>query len=193
LLDVWDVQLTAGIDYWIELNHGPAADIRVLVFTSFGSPDYYYVVPRSARVAEGVGRYLVYHAPATDRYGLVVVNDNGVPDTYTLKVWSTAQGTGVEPPGALSTGLRGVAPNPSAGRVQIQFALHGPGTASFDVVDMAGRKVAQIPGRRWEAGTWSVEWDGRTSRGTQAAPGIYFVQMRVDERRVGLGRIALIR
>jgi hypothetical protein len=58
---------------------------------------------------------------------------------------------------------------------------------------MAGRLVARIAGRRWEAGTWSVPWDGRTTRGTAAAPGIYFVQMRVDGSRVGLGRLALIR
>jgi hypothetical protein len=192
LLDVYDVSLTAGITYYFQLTHPPTADIRVLIFTSYGSPDYYYVVPRSARAAESPGPWMTYQAPATDRYGVVVVNENGAAGGYNLKVWSTTQ-VGVPGAPSLSTGLKGVAPNPSAGAVQIQFAMREAGEASFEVVDMAGRLVARIAGRRWEAGTWSVPWDGRTTRGTAAAPGIYFVQMRVDGSRVGLGRLALIR
>jgi hypothetical protein len=191
-LDVYDVGLSAGVTYWFELNHDPAADIKVLVFTSYGSPDYYYVVPRSARVAESAGRFTSYTAPATDNYGVVVVNENGVADDYTLKVWSTTPvGVGGSLP--VRTGLRAVAPNPSAGRVQIQFALGEPAAAGFEVLDLAGRMVARIPEQRHEAGTWSVGWEGRTSGGKPAAPGIYFVQMRVDGRRVGLARLALMR
>ena len=191
VLDVYDVQLTGGITYWFWLSHGPA-DIKLLVFTSYGSPDYYYVVPRSSRVAEGSGGVFTYVPPATGYYGVAVVNDDGVGTSYTVRVL-TSNPVGVEPGVELATGLRGVAPNPSAGRTQIQFALRQPGEVGFDVVDMAGRVVTRIPGRHWEAGTWSVAWDGRTSRGTPAAAGIYFVQMRVDGRRVGLGRLALIR
>jgi flagellar hook capping protein FlgD len=192
-LDVYDVGLSAGVTYWFELNHDPAADIRVLVFTSHGSPDYYYVAPRSARVAESTGRWTSYTAPATDFYGVVVVNENGVADDYTLKVWSTAPVDIGDWPPVRATGLRAVAPNPSAGAIQIQFALREAGSAMFEVLDMAGRMVARIPEQRRAAGTWSVGWEGRTSGGRPAPPGIYFVQMRVDGRRVGLARIALVR
>jgi hypothetical protein len=192
VIRVYDVDLTAGVTYWFELNHTPTADTRVLLFTSSGGPGA-YVAPRSARVFESVGRFTSYTAPATDQYGVVVVNENGVAVNYTLKVWSTVPVGVADAPPVLTTGLRGVAPNPSAGRVQIQFALREPGAVGFEVLDMAGRVVARLPGRRWEAGTWSVGWDGRSTRGTLAAPGIYFVQMRVDERRVGIGRLALIR
>jgi len=191
-LDVYDVGLSAGVTYWFELNHDPAADIKVLVFCAFGSPDYYYVVPRSARVAESVGRFTTYTAPATDFYGVVVVNENGVADDYNLKVWSTAP-VGVELPPAQAAGLRGVAPNPSAGPTQLRFTLGEPGMAAFDVLDMAGRRVARIPEQRHEAGTWTAAWEGRTSEGKPAPPGIYFVQMWVDGRRTGTARLALIR
>jgi hypothetical protein len=192
LLDVYDVNLTAGVTYWFELNHDPAADTRVLLFSSAGSPGGFYLAPRSARVFE-CGGLASYVAPVTDRYGVVVVNENGAPDNYTLRIL-TALPVGVaDPSRGHATGLKGVAPNPSAGPVQIQFAVGEPGAVAFEVLDMAGRVVARIPGRRWEAGTWSVGWDGRSSRGTQAAPGIYFVQMRMDGRRVGLGRLALLR
>lgn len=90
------------------------------------------------------------------------------------------------------TGLRGVVPNPSAGRVQIPFGLREPGTVAFEVVDMAGRLVARLPGRHWEAGAGSLGWEGRTSNGTQVGTGIYFVQMLLDGRRAGVGRLALV-
>ncbi|MGH7730870.1 MAG: FlgD immunoglobulin-like domain containing protein, partial [Candidatus Eiseniibacteriota bacterium] len=191
-IDVYDVGLNAGTTYWFELNHDPAADIRVLLFTSYGSPDYYYVVPRSARVAESIDRFTSYTAPATDFYGVVVVNENGVADDYNLKVWSSTP-VDVDLPPVQATALRGVVPNPSAGPMQFRFTLGEPGVASFDVLDMAGRLVARLPEQRHEAGTWSAGWEGRTSAGRPAPTGIYFVQMWVDGRRTGLARLALVR
>jgi hypothetical protein len=196
LLDTYDVLLTAGVPYWFELQHtNPSAATRVLIYSSYGfagSGDFKYVVPRSARVAENVGVYATFTPPATDYYGVVVVNDNGLPDNYTLRARTNVVGVGEDPPGP-ATRFKGASPNPSAGRVQLEFSLREPGSVDFDVVDMAGRVVARIPGQRWEAGTWNVTWDGRRSQGTEAPPGIYFVQMRVDGSRVGLSRLALIR
>jgi hypothetical protein len=191
-IDVFDVGLTGGATYWFELNHAPAADIKVLLFTSWGSPDYYYVVPRSARVAESVGRWTTYTAPATDFYGVVVVNENGVPASYTLKVWSSPP-VGVELPPVRATGLGAVVPNPSTGPVRIEYALAEAAETSFEVVDMAGRMVARVPAERREAGRWAVGWEGRTTEGRPAPPGIYFVQMRVNGRRVAHARLALLR
>ena len=196
LLDTYDVGLNAGVTYWFHLTHSnPAAATKVLIFSSYGhiiSGEFKYVVPRSARVAESVGEWAVYTPPAPDYYGVVVVNDNGLPDNYTLQALSTVAGVGDGPP-LLTTRLKGISPNPSAGRVQFDFVLHEPGAVAFEVVDMAGRVVAHIAGQRWEAGTWSVGWDGRRGQGTEAPPGIYFVQMRVDGRPVGTSRLALIR
>jgi hypothetical protein len=192
VLDVWDVFLLANHTYTFNFTHTGSADIKLLLFSSAGTTGTFFV-PRSARVFETTNSSTVFAAPANGFYGVVLVNDNGLSGTYLVRVVTGGTITGVgEAPGPM-TGLKGVAPNPSAGPVQIQFAVGEPGAVAFEVLDMAGRVVARIPGRRWEAGTWSVGWDGRSSRGTQAAPGIYFVQMRMDGRRVGLGRLALLR
>jgi hypothetical protein len=192
VIDVYDLFLLGNTTYTFTFARTGSADIKLLLFGSNRTTGT-YLVPRSAALFETQSPTWVFTAADTEWYGVVLVNDNGLAGTYTVRAVTGVPASGVgDAPGSL-TGLRGVSPNPSAGRVQIQFALHEPGAVAFDVVDMAGRMVARIPGRRWEAGAWSVEWDGRTSRGTQAAPGIYFVQMRVDERRVGLGRLALIR
>ena len=190
VLDVYDVPLTAGNTYTFELNHLPDVDIKVLVFTSYGAPGYYYVVPRSARVMESIGRYGLYTAPSSEYYGVAVVKDNDMVGGYNLIVRPGVV-TGVDdvPP---ATRLQGISPNPGRGPVSIRFALSAPGKTSFQIFDMAGRAVASIPEIRWASGSWSVSWDGRDSGGRQLSPGIYFVQMNVDGRRVGFSRIALL-
>jgi flagellar hook capping protein FlgD len=192
VLDVWDVYLYANTTYTFDFTTTGSADIKFLLFSSVGTTGTFFL-PRSERLIETKEHYTAFTAPANAFYGVVLVNDNGVAGTYTLRVVTGIPTTDVGSAPILPTGLKGVSPNPSAGRVQIDFAMREPAEAGFDVLDMAGRLVSRIPERRWDAGTWSVNWDGRTSRGTQASAGIYFVQMRVDGRKVGLGRLALVR
>ena len=193
VLDVYDVQLTAGINYTFDFQKTPSdANLTLLLFSSVGSPDYYYVAPRSSRVFETPGRYYQWQSPATVYYGVAVVNETGAPASYTLKVWSdTPVGVG-DPPGGVTTGIQSVSPNPAHGRAAIKFSLREAGDVSFDVLDMAGRVVSRIPSRHWDSGVWSIDWDGRASGASQLSTGVYFVQMQVNGRRMGLGRVALI-
>ena len=194
VLDVYDVSLIAGVTYTFDLVRAPSnADIRLLLFSSASSADYYYVVPRSARLFELTGRYYQFTAPATTYYGVVLVNETGAPAQYTVKVWSDTPPTGLgEPPATTTTGIEGILPNPAHGRAQIKFSMHEAGEVSFDVLDMAGRVVSRIPSRHWQPGVWSIDWDGRADGASPLSAGIYFVQMQVNGRRMGLGRVALI-
>jgi hypothetical protein len=194
VLDVYDVGLTAGVTYTFDLVRTPSdADIRLLLFSSAASSDYYYVVPRTARVFETTSHYYQFTAPATTYYGVVLVNETGAPAQYTVKVWSDTPTTGLgDAPGATMTGIDGVLPNPAHGRAQIKFSMREAGDVSFDVLDMAGRVVSRIPSRHWQPGVWSIDWDARSSAAAPLSTGIYFVQMQVNGRRMGLGRIALI-
>ena len=135
---------------------------------------------------------MVYTAPVTEWYGVVVVNDNGQPGTYTIKVRpGTTVGVGDAP--AAEAGLMGVSPNPARGKATFRFALTQAGNVSFRVLDMAGRVVASMPAQRWEAGSWTLPWDGAASDGRALAAGVYFVQMELDGRRLGQQRLALVR
>jgi hypothetical protein len=194
VLDVYDVQLTAGINYTFDFQKTPSdANLTLLLFSSVNSPDYYYVAPRSSRVFETTGRFYQYQSQATAYYGVAVVNETGDPASYTLKVWSDTPAVGVgSPPGSLKTGIESVSPNPAHGRAAIKFSLAQGSDVSFDVIDMAGRVVSRIPSRHWESGVWSIDWDGRSSGTSQLSTGVYFVQMQVNGRRMGLGRVALI-
>ncbi|MGH3858751.1 FlgD immunoglobulin-like domain containing protein, partial [Actinokineospora sp.] len=191
MLDVWDVYLFGNQTYTFDFTRTGSADIHLLLFGSTGTTGTFFA-PRSGRLFETTDASHVFTAPDTGWYGVALVNDNGLTGTYTVRV-NTTPLTGVGDPPVAETGLRAVVPNPSAGPMQFRFTLREPAAAGFDVLDMAGRLVARIPEQRHEAGTWSAGWEGRTSTGRRAPPGVYFVQMRVDGRRTGLARLALIR
>jgi flagellar hook assembly protein FlgD len=64
---------------------------------------------------------------------------------------------------------------------------------SLRVLDMAGRRVGEVPSQHWAAGVWSVAWNGKNPSGQSLAAGVYFVEMLVNGQRVGQSRMALIR
>ena len=67
------VYLTAGLTYSFEFNRF-GADTKLLLFRNPASSTYW--VGRSGRVLETTGLLATYTAPATDWYGIVVVNDD---------------------------------------------------------------------------------------------------------------------
>ena len=194
VLDVYDIYLFANTDYTFDFTKTGSADIRFMLFEPPSTPSS-YLVPRSARAFEtnGARRYNVFHCNTQGWHGAVFVNENGLTGTYTAKcttgILTTDVGGGVE----LATGLRGVVPNPARGAVRFQFALKQPGDVSLRVLDMAGRRVGEVPSQHWAAGVWSVAWNGKNPSGQSLAAGVYFVEMLVNGQRVGQSRMALIR
>jgi hypothetical protein len=63
----------------------------------------------------------------------------------------------------------------------------------FEVLNVAGRVVAAIPDRRYDAGAASVAFDGHGADGARLAAGVYFLRMRVADRAVGLTKFTLLR
>jgi hypothetical protein len=96
-------------------------------------------------------------------------------------------------PISLSTRLKGLSPNPSSGRVQLDFSLREPGTVVVRRGGHGRTRDCAHPGATLGGGrNWNVAWDGRRSQGIEAPPGIYFVQMHVNGRRAGFSRLALV-
>jgi FlgD Ig-like domain len=191
VFDVWDVYLFAGQPYTFDFTK-TGADIRFMLFAPPATPSS-YIVPRSARLFEAAGRYTVYTPTVTGWHAAVFTNENGVNGTYSAQVTTGVLTTDVGDGAQVGTGLRGVAPNPARGAVRVNFALKHPADVSMRVLDMAGRRVAEIPSQHWGAGAWSVAWDGRNASGQSLAAGVYFVEMMVDGQRVGQSRLALLR
>ncbi len=81
VIRTWDIALTAGQAYNFHLA-GPSTT-KLLLFRNPGSSTYY--AQRSDAVFE-ISGCTNWTAPATDFYGLVVLNDGGVTGTYSLGV-----------------------------------------------------------------------------------------------------------
>jgi hypothetical protein len=82
VLTCWDVSLQAGNRYQVEFIHGGAADLKLALFDNPGGA---YWVPRSSASVES-GTTFWFDAPRTDKYGLVLANDNGQAGDWTIAV-----------------------------------------------------------------------------------------------------------
>jgi hypothetical protein len=83
LIGCWDIYLAAGQSYDFVLTDGAAADLHLLVFRNVGGGTYW----NGRAGAEFTTTFThTYVAPSSGIYGVVVVNDNGVADTYGIRV-----------------------------------------------------------------------------------------------------------
>jgi hypothetical protein len=191
-LRVWDVFLTAGTDYGFVIS-APLSGIRLLLFRNPASGTYW--APRSSAVlsanAQDPPVASHYTAPATDWYGVVVVNDDGSSGSYGLRV-TDQTGLGVDGGPPAATAFSVAWPNPARGGVRLAFSLRDAATVSFQVIDMTGRRVAALPGQAYDAGHRTVAWDGRSEEGSRLPAGIYFIRMMAAGRVVGTTRCALL-
>jgi hypothetical protein len=71
-----------------------------------------------------------------------------------------------------------VGPNPASGPARIRFDLPETADVRIDVVDVAGRRVLNVPRERRAAGPHDVALDLG-----QLAPGVYFVRVEAGPRR----------
>lgn len=76
-------------------------------------------------------------------------------------------------------------PNPSRSAVTLELELPHAGSATLDVVDAAGRRVARLLDGPQAAGTQHLQWRGALGRGRPAAAGLYWAVLTANgETRV---------
>ncbi len=92
-----------------------------------------------------------------------------------------------DPPASGSSGSRALAGAP---RPAIPNVYQSP--VRLQLIDLAGRLVAEIENQARGAGVWHAGWNGVTSSGARAAPGIYLVRLQVDGRLIGQRKVTLL-
>lgn len=75
-----------------------------------------------------------------------------------------------------------VRPNPTRAGASVEVVLPARALVTGRVLDAAGRLVADLQAGTLQAGRREVAWDGRQQGGRPAAAGIYFLEVRLDER-----------
>ncbi|MEZ4650036.1 MAG: hypothetical protein R3E97_14855 [Candidatus Eisenbacteria bacterium] len=96
VLEVWDVLLVAGESYEFSFVHTGSADCKMMLFRNSTGGGVH--LNRDSAEFESATN-LSYVAPATDYYGVVVVNDNGASGTYAISVGSCSD------PSPLTSGI----------------------------------------------------------------------------------------
>jgi hypothetical protein len=73
--------------------------------------------------------------------------------------------------------LASCSPNPFRSHTQISYALPNAGNVSLRVYDVTGRTVRTLASGHQKAGSYTVSWDARDSRGKQVPYGVYFYRL----------------
>ena len=97
-------------------------------------------------------------------------------DDFDLLSFSNLIGVGDPPaPRALSLTLGSALP--ARGALRLDYALPAAGEASLRLYDLGGRAVRTLVAGAAEAGSHTVEWDGRDDRGAALPSGTYFARL----------------
>lgn len=126
-------------------------------------------------------------------------NANLVPDSCDIASGASADANGdgvpnecevVAAPAPMRTQLF-ASPNPFNPRTEIRFVLAQAGSARLDVYDVAGRRVATLAARTFEAGEHQVIWEGRNAENRAVSSGVYLVVLRTQGEQL-LQKVTLI-
>lgn len=84
-------------------------------------------------------------------------------------------------------------PNPFNSSTSIPFALSEATDVNLGVYDLKGQRVATLAAGWWQAGSYTLHWDGRDDFGRGLASGIYMVRLRASGKQVATRKLLLIR
>jgi flagellar hook assembly protein FlgD len=69
------------------------------------------------------------------------------------------------------------APNPFASSTRLTYTLSNGGRYRLTVYDVQGREVAALAEGLRQAGSHTLNWDGRDRRGAEVPSGVYFLRL----------------
>ncbi len=81
-------------------------------------------------------------------------------------------------------------PNPSKGEVNIAIYLSKKSDIELNIYNINGQKIRSLVNENYSAGNYQLEWDVMTNSSMRAGKGIYFYELKVDDR-VEVGKIIL--
>ena len=88
--------------------------------------------------------------------------------------------------------LRQNFPNPFNPTTEIEFSVPRAVPVEIVIFDALGRKIQTLTRRRYVAGTYRVEWNGRDAAGNSMPSGVYFYRMKAGQR-VWMKKMLLLR
>jgi len=171
--------------YWTEyagkIRRMPiAGGSSVTLYGGLANPTYLALDPASGQMywsEGGAGAQHIYRGPMAGGTKVALA----LPLTSYGGLALQPSGLAGAPPGdtPVDFALAPLAPNPSVGPVQAEFALPRESHVRLTVIDIQGREVAVLADGTYPAGRHEATWD--TNAG-QPPAGVYFVRMVVGAR-----------
>ena len=132
------------------------------------------------------GPWSAVNAERRELAGTIVLYDRGVEPgaTYYYRLLATSRDGGTLTFGPIEAiagesprefALHTLAPNPSRGAVQVGFSVAREARVRLTVLDVQGRRVAQLAHGVYRPGRYQAVWDGATEHG-RAPAALYFVR-----------------
>ena len=112
---------------------------------------------------------------------------------FSVSTWNLRTGSFGGPASVSATAGIKAATFAGASGARVSFALEREGLAELGGFDVRGARLRVLAPGRFAAGAHEVEWDGRDASGSRVAPGVYFLQLRVDGAVVASGRTVALR
>jgi hypothetical protein len=85
---------------------------------------------------------------------------------------------------AHSISIDGNYPNPVSEVTSISYTLKESGNTVLAIYNTLGAKVRSLVSRSADAGSYSVQWDGRDDNGTAVSNGTYYIKLMMDGQTV---------
>jgi glycosidase len=75
-------------------------------------------------------------------------------------------------------------PNPFNPSTAIQFQIPQTAAVTLRIFDILGREIETLVAQQLSAGTYTVNWNARSSGGTQVGSGVYFYRLQAGEQTI---------
>jgi 1,4-alpha-glucan branching enzyme len=176
-------KFTSGQKVLVYGFEDPATNSKVMVLSNLGSTST--TLSNVSWLAAGTW-YDIFDQSVYNASGTTIASFD-IP-AYTAKVYSNKTNaellslTGVEEEGSLSTlptefTLKQNYPNPFNPSTTIEYTLPKTTSITIKVYSLLGIEIAVLKEGIESAGKYSLQWNGKTNDGMQAASGIYFISM----------------
>jgi len=175
LFDVYYTRSEDGGDTW-------SANERITTVSSD---------PSQAATAGLIGEYIGLSAWQGEVQMVWTDTRNGNQDVYAGRLSMTAIGEESTPvPKNLRLGTP--YPNPFNNSVNLLFFASDENYVELDVIDLMGRKIADIYKGKSRVGNNRFTWDGVDLNGNDVSSGVYFVRL-ISQDRMETGKAVLLR
>jgi len=98
-----------------------------------------------------------------------------------------------DPPEINETYLKQNFPNPFNPETRIKFDLAKTSNVNLIIYNIKGQLLKTLVNESFESGSHSVIWDGKDNKGNSVSSGVYFYQLKVNNKTEGIKKMLLLK